>query len=237
MALTTCKECKAQISTTAQACPQCGAKPRKTSGCAIVILAVIGFGVLSMMAKGCSDQVADPSASSQTTAPAASPAPAVQLDPAAKLAEAVQTVDGVEAQLKENAQKLKKYYGTKSQLEDSTADLLKLGMVRAQYEKSEVKAERALAVRADALFTKVGQQQRAIYASIVEENFIKNGMDIRTSIEGSKKDHLRLKYVLMSKPLVYKFQNEMKLDEQAKVFGFTKLIYSDGYNESWTVDL
>ncbi|QQQ01012.1 hypothetical protein [Lysobacter enzymogenes] len=236
MALTTCKECKAQISATAQACPQCGAKPKKTSGCAIVILVVIGFGVLSMMAKGCSDQVDTPSAPSQ--APTATPAaPAVQLDPAAKLTEAVQTVDGVEARLKENAQKLKKYYGTKSQLEDSTADLLKLGLVRAQYEKSKVKAERALAARADALFTKVGQQQRTIYASTIEENFIKNGLDIRTSVEGSKKDHLRLKYVLMSKPLVYKFQNEMKLDEQAKVFGFTKLIYSDGYNESWTVDL
>ena len=62
-------------------------------------------------------------------------------------------------------------------------------------------------------------------------------MDVKVSATGTKKDQLRLKYVLMSQPLVYKFQNKVKLPEQAKALGFKKIIYSDGYNESWNVDL
>ncbi len=62
-------------------------------------------------------------------------------------------------------------------------------------------------------------------------------MDVKVSASGLKKDQLRLKYVLMSQPLVYKFQNEMKISDQAAVFGFKKVIYTDGYDETWTVDL
>ena len=62
-------------------------------------------------------------------------------------------------------------------------------------------------------------------------------MDVKVSAAGTKKDQLRLKYVLMSQPLVYKFQNEVKLPEQARVLGFKKIVYSDGYNETWNVDL
>lgn len=49
MALTKCKECGAEISTKALACPKCGAKIVKTSGCAkfalalIVLFVAIGF--------------------------------------------------------------------------------------------------------------------------------------------------------------------------------------------------
>ncbi|APP86436.1 hypothetical protein BI317_22170 [Xanthomonas hortorum pv. gardneri] len=62
-------------------------------------------------------------------------------------------------------------------------------------------------------------------------------MDVKVTASGAKKDQLRLRYVLMSQPLVYKFQNEMKINDQARVFGFKKIIYSDGYDETWTVDL
>lgn len=45
----------------------------------------------------------------------------------------------------------------------------------------------------------------------------------------------------MSQPLVYKFQNEIKLDEQAEKLGFTKLVYTNGFEsalgQTWTVDL
>jgi hypothetical protein len=41
----------------------------------------------------------------------------------------------------------------------------------------------------------------------------------------------------MSKPLVYKFQNEMKLDDQARALDFNKIIYTDSYDSTWTEDL
>jgi zinc-ribbon domain len=48
MALVKCKECGEQVSTTAQSCPKCGAKPpKKTSLAALVVLGVIVIGVFA----------------------------------------------------------------------------------------------------------------------------------------------------------------------------------------------
>lgn len=239
MAMTTCRECKAQISTTAAACPQCGAKPKKTSGCAIIVAAFIGLFLLSAIVRGCSGgSSTSPSATNPSTdaAPPAPVAPA-KPDPAALLVQAKTTVDEIESRFKENAEKSKKYYGTVDQVKEATADLVKLAVVKGFYGESKIQEERSLSSRADSLITKVSQQQRALYASTVEEIFVKNGMDVKVTASGAKKDQLRLKYVLMSQPLVYKFQNEMKLNDQARTLGFKKLIYSDGYDETWTVDL
>jgi hypothetical protein len=45
----------------------------------------------------------------------------------------------------------------------------------------------------------------------------------------------------MSQPLVYKFQNEIKVNEQASKLGFTKLVYTNGFESelgnTWTIDL
>nr|AAX24151.1 hypothetical protein [Xanthomonas campestris pv. vitians] len=239
MAMTTCRECKSQISTTAVACPQCGAKPKKTSGCAIIVAVFIGLFVFSTIVRGCSG--GSPTSTSTTdsssnAAPPVSVAPA-KPDPAALLAQSKTTVDEIESRLKENAEKLKKYYSTTDQVKEATSDLIKLAVVKGLYRESKVKEEKGLGSRADSLITKVSQQQRSLYASTAEEIFVKNGMDVKVTASGAKKDQLRLRYVLMSQPLVYKFQNEMKINDQARVFGFKKIIYSDGYDETWTVDL
>ena len=239
MAMTTCRECKAQISTTAEACPQCGAKPKKTSGCAMIVAAFFGLLFLSAIIRGCSDDSSTTTAVTTPSSNAVQPAPVVPAkpDPAALLAQSKTTVDEIESRLKENAEKLKKYYGTADQVKEATTDLIKLAVVKGLYEDSKAKEEKSLSGRADSLIAKVSQQQRALYASTAEEIFVKNGMDVKVTASGAKKDQLRLKYVLMSQPLVYKFQNEMKINDQARVFGFKKIIYTDGYDETWTVDL
>lgn len=66
MAMIKCKECGAQISTKAEACPQCGAKPKKTSGCAIVVLGFILLLVFGAIVGQCS------APSTSTTATSAS---------------------------------------------------------------------------------------------------------------------------------------------------------------------
>lgn len=145
-------------------------------------------------------------------------------------------IDEVGVRLKKNSEYLKKYYGTTNQVKQATDDILKLAAIKALYEKSDKKDEKNLSSRASALMTNVSQQQRSIYASTTEEIFIKSGMDVKVSANGVKKDQLYLKYVLMSKPLVYKFQNEAMLQEQARVFGFKKITFTNGYN-TWVVDL
>lgn len=204
MAMTTCKECKAQISTKAEACPQCGAKQIRTSGCAMVAAVVFGLVFLSAVLRGCSGETAPPASStsdSTTAAPVASTTPA-KVDPAAVLVESKGRVAEAEARLKENTTRLKKYYGTPHQLEQATKDMIHLAVVKGLYADSKVKEEQSLSRRADALISKVAKQQRAIYASTAEEIFVKNGMDVSVSASGAKSDQLRLKYVLMSQPLV-----------------------------------
>jgi RNA polymerase subunit RPABC4/transcription elongation factor Spt4 len=69
MAMTKCKECKADISTTADACPSCGAKQVRTSGCAKVVLWFIGI-IVVLAAIG---QCSSPSSTSQSSSTASSP--------------------------------------------------------------------------------------------------------------------------------------------------------------------
>jgi hypothetical protein len=65
---------------------------------------------------------------------------------------------------------------------------------------------------------------------------VKSGMDAKVSATGANKTRLR-----MSQPLIYKFQNDIKLDEQARQFGFTRLEDTNGFDSelgrTWTVDL
>lgn len=101
--------------------------------------------------------------------------------------------------------------------------------------------EKALGRKAAALGPKVETQARQIYASSLEETFVKSNIDAKVRTQGVDKKLLRVTYVLMSQPLVYRFQNELKLDEQARTFGFDRLVYSNGFEsdlgKTWTVKL
>jgi hypothetical protein len=83
MAMTKCKECRTEISTTAEACPKCGAKQVRTSGCAKVVLFVIGLFAFLAIVGQCSRSDTSPSRSATpvspspiTAQPSAAPTPA-----------------------------------------------------------------------------------------------------------------------------------------------------------------
>ena len=148
----------------------------------------------------------------------------------------------IENRLKSNKQSLKKYYRTITQIETAKDDIMILTLAKDFYKTSERSPEeKKLAKKAAALLPQVEQQSREIYASTVEELLVKNGMNITVSASGTAKKQLKLKYALMSQSLVYKFQNEVKIDEQAKIFGFNKLIYTNGFggslSETWSISL
>ena len=83
MAMTKCKECGTEISTTADACPKCGAKQVRTSGCAKVVFGVLGFFVFIAIVGQCSrsdtsspsTSATSASSSSATAQPVAAPTP------------------------------------------------------------------------------------------------------------------------------------------------------------------
>ncbi len=91
------------------------------------------------------------------------------------------------------------------------------------------------------MLPQVEQQSRELYASSLSEIFIKSGMDVEVSATGREKKRLRISYALMSQPLIYKFQNEIKIQSQAAPLGFTQIVYTNGFESSmgktWTVEL
>lgn len=92
MAMTKCGECGAAISTKAEACPQCGAKQVRRSGCAKVVLAVIiAFVALAVIGQ-CSREISTPGSATSTAAstntsakPSTSPAPEPKPAPAPEI--------------------------------------------------------------------------------------------------------------------------------------------------------
>ena len=75
MAMTKCKECGNAISTKADACPKCGAKQVRTSGCAKVVLIFLGVMVFLAIVGQCSrdNSSNEPTNSSSATLPTAAP--------------------------------------------------------------------------------------------------------------------------------------------------------------------
>jgi len=69
----------------------------------------------------------------------------------------------------------------------------------------------------------------------LEDEFLKKGMDVH--FDWPKKDTLRMKYVLMSRPMVYKIQNETDFMANLARLGVKRVIFTDGFNETWTFDL
>jgi hypothetical protein len=159
-----------------------------------------------------------------------------------RLADDKQTVDRIEQRLRDNRESLKKYYATKDKIEHAQDDLIQLAVFVAIYSSEKApKQGKGLGERAKSLGAQVEQQRRELYASMMEQIFIKQGMDARVTARGKEKEQLHISYALMSRPLIYQFRNEASLETGARSFGFKKIIFTNGFDSSigstWTVDL
>jgi hypothetical protein len=209
---------------------------------------VLGFGWLLIVILSIASQdtptptTTSSSQSAPATTPEASEVAPPKSEPVNSFAEDAAAVEQIEQRIKDNRESLKKYYGSADQIKQATQDIIQLAIIKVTYgENGKTKEDKALGQKAAALIPQVEQQAREIYASSLKEIFIKSGMDVDVRVSGKEKKQIRVVYALMSEPLVYKFQNEIKLDKQAEKLGFTKLIYTNGFESSlgktWTVDL
>ncbi len=78
---------------------------------------------------------------------------------------------------------------------------------------------------------------RRAYPALLERNFLKQGMDVYVTVEGQEATTLRVKYVLMSRPMVYKIQTETDFVQNCRAMGFKKVIMDDGFRSTWVFDL
>jgi hypothetical protein len=188
------------------------------------------------------DQRQRQSASSPEPTSAGRTTPSPTPDPLKRLAEDKKTVDEIEQRLHDNRESLKKYYATKDKIKQAQDDLIQLAAFAAIYSSERAPKEgKGLGQRAKSLGVQVELQGRELYASTMEQIFIKQGMDARVTARGKEKEQLHISYALMSRPLIYQLRNEASLETGARSFGFKKIIFTNGFDSSigstWTVDL
>ncbi|HWW46572.1 MAG TPA: hypothetical protein VNZ94_01880 [Xanthobacteraceae bacterium] len=82
-------------------------------------------------------------------------------------------------------------------------------VLKAQRERTKAEVEKRL----------LGQ--RRDYARNAESSFLNDGQDAYISVEGEDLRTLRIRYVLVGRPFVFRFENDQKLRERLRDMGFT----------------
>jgi hypothetical protein len=280
MAMTKCRECGQQISTSAAACPHCGAKPKR-AGAGVVILLAIGVLVLIQATQSWNDSAkrrasaeAQQAAQQKQAALGAAQANAYaahkeQVLNVARVAlakgdlAAAQAaiapvdqvhdpqLDGVRQQitarmaaekrdaeitkLKADAKALKSSDGDAgsriySRLAALFPDEPKYAAQLAKFQKVKMRAD-------EQRLAKEARKRRQEYASKAETIFLDNWQSATVTTSGKDDATLRIEYVLVSKALVYQFLKRDGFVAGCKALGFKRLVFSDGYNQSWSIDL
>jgi hypothetical protein len=167
--------------------------------------------------------------------------PASPADPAKDRSDAKGYIAVAQEHVKLGRADLVHHYGTQEQIHIYNADLAKMTAIIVHANLTNDRDDIKQSSQAKALGIQLTELIRDTYASSMEESFVKNGMDIKVRSQGKNKDQLRLSYALMSRPLVYQFQNEAHLPAQAALVGFKKLILTNGFDgemgQTWTINL
>jgi hypothetical protein len=78
---------------------------------------------------------------------------------------------------------------------------------------------------------------RKLMATMYENRFLDQGIDMRIKLSGKRKENIRFTYVLIGRPFLHKLEKETTLFNDLRKAGFSKATFGDGYNESWSYDL
>lgn len=159
-----------------------------------------------------------------------------QVQPTAKKTDSEILVE-IETRLNKYQKRLKGYYPDDDMLKTLSEDAVKLVIFETSYAKPENETQKKTLSKAKSLRPKVEVLRRTVYAKTIERAMLDKGFNTEVQAKGANKQVLEYKYALMSKALVYKLSNEGRTLESARNAGFTKLIFTDGFNSSWTYDL
>lgn len=245
MSLQKCHECGKKVSTSADRCMNCGApvvfETKSKTGCLKVIFIVFVF----LLLISALNKLIDPGTKSKDSAklPETPPAEVKVEDPFLKMTDAEHLEAARKALLENyvpNKDPMKTQWGNvaeaRKQLDAIKADSKEFTESRkltSEVERREKEIEKVSRVVANKLMVK----QREEISKTLETEYLKKGMDVHIRLSGTNKTVMRLEYILMSRPLVYKIANETDFLESMEKIGFKKVIFSDGYNYSWSYNL
>lgn len=77
---------------------------------------------------------------------------------------------------------------------------------------------------------------RKVIASNMEEIFMKNGTNFEVKTIGKEAKILQVKNVLMNKQIAYDLVNKNSFGDLAKKYEFDKIVFTDGFDNSYTYD-
>lgn len=129
------------------------------------------------------------------------------------------------------------------EIEAAWVDLKKITPKDSQFSKAKRAAARLERCRKKAkkAFTKsvkeVMAMQRRNHATNLEETLLELRMNAEVSTRGKWDQTLRIKWALMTRVTVRDFTGNDDLVGTWTKVGFTKVIFTDGFYESWTVEL
>ncbi len=233
--LINCKDCGAQVSTDAKACPNCGStkyKPKSHTALKIIGgLFALGL-VVNMVASLQSNKTVPDKNKPMAKAEITKSIPSSEHLALAKK----YLKEGYEP----NKDPMKAKWGN---VVDAKQHLEAIKPEDKEYKESRefmkeiARREREIKKVAEKVAAKIMLSQRERYAKQIEKIFLRGGMDVTVSTSGPEKTVLKLDYVLWSRPLIYKFVNENNFLDGPKKTGFKKVIFYDTYNYSWTYKL
>lgn len=163
------------------------------------------------------------------------PPPAV--DPSLQKTTDESSINDTARFIKDTKKELTKYYPS-----DDTARSLgqhKTAMVEiaARYDGSKDKPLNALGAKAQSLFKELQTLARLVYAKGMEREMMDKGISMRISAYGANNTTLQVKYVLLTDAFVYQMRNKAHIDDQARALGFSKVVFTDGYDTTYTMKL
>lgn len=163
------------------------------------------------------------------------------VDPAERMKNDNETISNMESNRQRIQANLKNYYASSQNMIDLQANVLTLVIVKESYKNSKSREGKKLYKKASAILQKMETTLRYAFASALEEAYMKNGINIQTSVVGKTKKTLRMEYALMSEPFIYNLRNTANLDDKARDAGFKKMILTNGFESSlgstWTINL
>lgn len=244
MAIKKCKECGKDISTSAKICPHCG-KKYPTGGMTRpvkLVLILLGLIVIGKMFSG-TESTKTPS--NDTTKTPAVTEPTKDIPKSEPISQAQQEprktdleiLAEIETKLKGYEKHVKDYYPDEDMLRTLNADSSALFVLEVGYAKPDNETQKKTLAKAKTLRSKVDILRREVYAETVERAMLEKRINAEVEAKGTNKSTLQYKYALMSKATAYKMLEEGVIFETAKNLGFTKIIFTDGFRGTWTVDI
>lgn len=108
-------------------------------------------------------------------------------------------------------------------IEETMGESKKSKGLRAKAEKKKSRAQ-----------SKFAEGARKVYAESLREHFLDQNLDIEVSVKDKGNKTLKLEFVLFNDVWVHNFKKGTLITE-IQTQGFTKVIFYDGWRETWTI--